>query len=346
MSPIQETLYPSNIGRSYENGQDLTPYSAVRFLESYSPTSYTAHILSDSNHQVSSFNLPQSCDSTLITPISLTQSLTVTTSSLLGNDMELKLSPSDSNSPSYDMFDIEDEFDESKYNPPMKYKHPHSALHISTTDSSFPPSPLVPSTPYWGSYGVSATPISSTSESSPRMNPSPIGAMLHSLGRIPTSAQSYRSHASVPMLIAPSPGTRHAPPSHSSSTYRQNSLQSVSTTASSASSNLPQYPPQPQPRVAMPIRRRRKSPKHARDADILLTGQMNFDEQVLMRLTEVDRLPWKEVVVKFREETGKSMKVPALQMRKKRLVERLRVWTPSDVLPLHTSPFSLFDSVK
>jgi hypothetical protein len=59
---------------------------------------------------------------------------------------------------------------------------------------------------------------------------------------------------------------------------------------------------------------------------------MSRDEQVLMRLTEVDCLPWKQVAVKFREETGKAMKVPALQMRKKRLVERLRVWTVSDVL--------------
>jgi len=49
-----------------------------------------------------------------------------------------------------------------------------------------------------------------------------------------------------------------------------------------------------------------------------------------MQLTEVDRLPWKEVMVKYQEKTGKSLKVPALQMRKKRLVERLRVWTPSD----------------
>ena len=58
---------------------------------------------------------------------------------------------------------------------------------------------------------------------------------------------------------------------------------------------------------------------------------MTFEEQILMQLTEVDRLPWKEVAIKFKERTGKDMRVPALQMRKKRLMERLRVWTPTDV---------------
>jgi hypothetical protein len=171
---------------------------------------------------------------------------------------------------------------------------------------------------------------------------SPAGPMLHSVGGQPTSGHSFRNH-SVPLLIAPrvpSPASRQPVTSATSSSYRQNSLHSISTVASSASSNLTQYS-QPQPRVAMPIRRRRKSPKNPRDSDILLSGEMSYDETVLMQLTEVDRLPWKEVVVKFREKTGKNMKVPALQMRKKRLVERLRVWTPSDVLPT----FSHFENV-
>jgi hypothetical protein len=58
---------------------------------------------------------------------------------------------------------------------------------------------------------------------------------------------------------------------------------------------------------------------------------MTTEEQILMQLTEQQNLPWKEVAARFKEQTGKAMKVPALQMRKKRLVERLRVWTPSEV---------------
>jgi len=61
---------------------------------------------------------------------------------------------------------------------------------------------------------------------------------------------------------------------------------------------------------------------------------MNFEEQILMDLAQVKKLPWKEVAEKFCEKTGKNMRVPALQMRRKRLVDRLRVWTPADVLPL------------
>jgi hypothetical protein len=141
----------------------------------------------------------------------------------------------------------------------------------------------------------------------------------------------YRSRASVPLLIAPSPSSRQATTTQIRSPLRQNSLQSNASSSSAHTQATFTHP-----RTAIPIRRRRKSPKHARDCDIILHGDMSRDEQVLMRLTEVDCLPWKEVAVRFREETGKAMKVPALQMRKKRLVERLRVWTPSDVLS-HTS---------
>jgi hypothetical protein len=263
----------------------------------------------------------------------------VNTTTVAARDMEIKLSPSDSISPNYDMFNIEDEFVDTKYNPPMKYKH-----HISSTDASFPPSPLVPSTPYWGAYGVSATPVSSRSDSSPSMNPSPIAPTLNSAGGLSHDGghphqpqQTYRHRASVPLLIAPkapSPSSRQVGIPQLNSSYRQNSLQSIATTASSTSSSHTPYPGR---RSSLPVRRRRKSPRHSRDGDFFLnTGDMTYDEQVLMQLTEVDRLPWKEVMVKFREMTGKSMKVPALQMRKKRLVERLRVWTPSDVLS-HTS---------
>jgi hypothetical protein len=339
MSPMREALYPLHDGRPHDHRQDLTPYSAVCSLEAFLSSSYTTRILSDSNHQVSSFNFPHSCDSTLITPVSLTQSLPVTTTSLVPTNLDLKLSPSDNVSPTYDMFHIENEFGDGKYNPPMKYKHPHGALHISTTDSPFPPSPVVPSTPYWGAYGVSATSISSTSDSSPSLTSltSPVAPLQHSAGGQPTSGHSFGNH-SVPLLIAPrvpSPNSRQPATSATSSSYRQNSLQSISTVASSASSNLTRCSQSQPPaaRVAMPVRRRRKSSKHARDSEILLSGQMSHDENILMQLTEVERLPWKDVVVVFRERTGRSMKVPALQMRKKRLVERLRVRTPSDRFP-------------
>ena len=332
-----ETFYALHSENSHDHPQDLTPYSAVRFLESFSPPEYTAQIQSDSGIQVSSFNLPHNCDSSLITPVSLSQSLSVDTTAAVSQDMDIKLSPSNSSiSPNYDMFIMDDEFGDSKYNPPMKYKH-----HISTSDASFPSSPLVPCTPYWGAFGVSATAVS-RSDSSSSLNPSPIGPPPNSASGLRNhgnhlqqhQGQMYRHRASVPLLIAPrapSPSSRRTTLPQLNSFYRNNSLQSIDTnTSPTLSSNTPYSAVEGQ--SLTPIRRRRKPPKHSHEGEHLLSNDMTHDERVLMQLTVVDHLPWKEVVVRFKELTGKSLKVPALQMRKKRLVERLRVWTPSDVL--------------
>lgn len=343
-----ETLYPLHPVRSHEQDQNLTPYSAVCYFEFFPPSSYTTQILSDSPPQVSSFNLPHSCDSSLITPVSMTpSSLTVSTTPVLGSDMDIKLSPSNSMSPTYDVFELEEEYGMPKYNPPMKYKHPHGTLHISTTDANFPHSPLVPSTPYWGAYGVSATPVSTTPESPPTMIRSPIGPVLHSTGhlgydgdqgRLQATSQSYRNRTTVPLLIAPHPRVQ-SPTSMaesiptSSTPYRQNSLQSVSTTSSNASAISSRA--RSKSRIAtIPIRRRRKSPKHAQGGEILLSGDMSNDDRVLIQLSEGQRLPWKEIVRQFHERTGKNLKPAALQMRKKRLMDKLRVWTPSDVFAI------------
>lgn len=57
----------------------------------------------------------------------------------------------------------------------------------------------------------------------------------------------------------------------------------------------------------------------------------NEEEQLLLKLKEEENLPWKDISVRFRTDLGKIYQVPALQMRLKRLRERMRTWTETDV---------------
>ena len=61
--------------------------------------------------------------------------------------------------------------------------------------------------------------------------------------------------------------------------------------------------------------------------------ELNEEEQLLLRLKEEENLPWKDIATRFQTDVGKSYQVPALQMRFKRLRERMRSWTESDVCP-------------
>ena len=59
--------------------------------------------------------------------------------------------------------------------------------------------------------------------------------------------------------------------------------------------------------------------------------ELNEEEQLLLKLKEEENLPWKDIATRFQTELGKSYQVPALQMRFKRLRERMRTWTETDV---------------
>lgn len=58
--------------------------------------------------------------------------------------------------------------------------------------------------------------------------------------------------------------------------------------------------------------------------------ELNEEEQLLLKLKEEENLPWKDIAVRFQTDLGKSYQVPALQMRFKRLRERMRTWTETD----------------
>ncbi len=59
--------------------------------------------------------------------------------------------------------------------------------------------------------------------------------------------------------------------------------------------------------------------------------ELNEEEQLLLRLKEEENLPWKDIAVRFQTDLGKMYQVPALQMRFKRLRERMRAWSETDV---------------
>ena len=61
--------------------------------------------------------------------------------------------------------------------------------------------------------------------------------------------------------------------------------------------------------------------------------ELNEEEQLLLKLKEEENLPWKDIATRFQTDLGKSYQVPALQMRFKRLRERMRSWTETDVGP-------------
>lgn len=59
--------------------------------------------------------------------------------------------------------------------------------------------------------------------------------------------------------------------------------------------------------------------------------ELTEEEKLLLKLKEDENLPWKDIAMRFQQELGKTYQVPALQMRFKRLRERIRQWTDSDV---------------
>ncbi|RFU32714.1 hypothetical protein B7463_g3601, partial [Scytalidium lignicola] len=308
-----ELTYPTPSGRTQLQPQDWTPYSSV-----------------------SSFNLPAQYDSSLVTPVTMASSPSMShrPTPTIGHSRLKELSSPHINSPNYHFFNGDDEFSGTRLNPPMKLKNPSGTLHISTLDHAFPTSPYACTSPYWGAFGVSATSTNgnSASESSPNLNP---GSNLNSSGGInsdgsrayqenlPSSANSYRSHQQAPILIAPNPATLRPAKrvKNEDGTIHHPQLKSA------PPSGGPHQTTFPEPLTALPVKRKRKSPvTDFADGDIAFSGEVKREEQILLQLAE-EGLPWKEIAIRFDDMTGRKMKVPALQMRLKRLRERLRKWT-------------------
>lgn len=214
----------------------------------------------------------------------------------------------------------------------LKQKDSPGGLCMSPADSPFLVSPAVRYTPYFGQFGVSATTVS-PSGSSVSMLSSPLTTSPNHIGaeKPPTRIhsqmnQSYMCQNQPPILSAPSLFSLR-PATGGNPEYGRNPLQHglLQPAPLRSTTHLPSLDTM----RPLPRRRKRKPVRAFSERD--LSGEMTPEEQILMQLTEQKNLPWKEVAIRFKEQTGKMMKIPALQMKKKRLVERLRVWTPSEV---------------
>lgn len=76
------------------------------------------------------------------------------------------------------------------------------------------------------------------------------------------------------------------------------------------------------------------SKKRRRSESIHVPSELTEEDKLLLRLKDDENLPWKEIAARFQSDIGKKYQIPALQMRLKRLRERLRVWTEADVRAL------------
>lgn len=284
---------------------------------------------SNKSSQVSSFNLPAQCDSSLMTPVSLTgsPSLAIESHALNKSKRDARFSPS-TVSP-YHLFAEEEDFG-SKL--PMKWKDP-KATHIPTSESPFN-SPYPIPEPYFGSYSVSATSgYGRAPDASPSMQHSPKVSPNAGLGhgsyqshrttQTSTSSASFRS-IQAPILIAPNPSTLRPATRQDDGPYRQNSLHSIHSNPSTLSSygysddRSSQSPPRG---------KKRKSPSVSTGLDdyINYPDDINDEDRLLLDLAAQRELPWKKKTAKFNEKTGKQLKDAALQMRKKRLLDRMKV---------------------
>jgi hypothetical protein len=81
----------------------------------------------------------------------------------------------------------------------------------------------------------------------------------------------------------------------------------------------------PNPSGLLTLRRSISSPMNQ------IQLELSEEDRWLLHLKDDEELSWRDIAVRFQMDMGKAYQVPALQMRLKRLRERLRVWTDIDV---------------
>ena len=229
------------------------------------------------------------------------------------------------------------------------------------------PQNTCPPTPYWGSYGVSGPQVTSPAASIPsnaHSTPQLTNASTPSMNHTPIN------HNNAPILIQPTPGQlrpgkraqespiktdhqamqfqHHPAQQHSQSPHHFNPPMKRESPPLSMAMNKRRKPSDPitpvyalnhrTPSVdttttALSVTLQGNQARHASMSNQTSQYMINEDEGLLLHLRD-EREPkpdWKKTAAEFNERTGKSYRVPALQMRYQRLKERLRPWTEKDV---------------
>ncbi|KAF2656313.1 hypothetical protein K491DRAFT_597271 [Lophiostoma macrostomum CBS 122681] len=70
------------------------------------------------------------------------------------------------------------------------------------------------------------------------------------------------------------------------------------------------------------------------DSNTTMPIELGEEDRLLIQLKDEESMPWKDIAARFQSDLGKTYQIPALQMRLKRLRERMRVWTDTDVRAL------------
>lgn len=79
--------------------------------------------------------------------------------------------------------------------------------------------------------------------------------------------------------------------------------------------------------ISAPTKRRKRTSS-------VVSADLSEDDRLLVSLKEDQNLPWKDIASRYSAEKGKTVQVAALQMKYKRLREKYRVWTDSDLSAL------------
>ncbi|KAL2063663.1 hypothetical protein VTL71DRAFT_5468 [Oculimacula yallundae] len=334
-----DAAYPTNyLGRT--QAEDFAPYSA--------------------RSDLSSFNLTPQYDADLVTPVSMTSSphSTKLIPSMI-TDPYIKTSPGPL-SPPYGNYSPDSDFYQ-RYNPPMKHKDSSTALHISTTDHSFPPgSPYTCPSPYYGNFGVSAQPQSVKVESSPMFLNSPtmqsVGSYrnngFYSRNQTPAlSTSNYKSNSQTPIQVAPRP---YSPPiliaphpsvlkpataKSGSGARRQSSKPSNIMSRPLHKASQQKYSPvhhSSGSEVQKCNTKKRRNATPGMYEKLMAAAQIREispEERMLLQLRYRDGFGWSEIEERYALAFpgGKPKLAAALQMKKMRLVERLQDWTDVEV---------------
>ena len=70
------------------------------------------------------------------------------------------------------------------------------------------------------------------------------------------------------------------------------------------------------------------------DSNVSTQFELSDEDKLLLQLKEEESMPWKDIAARFQTDLNKNYQIPALQMRLKRLRERMRVWTETDIRAL------------